>query len=339
MKNIFWCLLVGILCVCCENKNCNVNGSVEGESDNTTIYILRRVTEYTFDTIMQTHLKNNTFSFVLPQDLCGEYYHLKIGKKGMGSGFFAEVGDVEIELNGKSYISKVGGTQENDRWQQYSDLTHNKDFRIAQKQSKKYRDSLLVADNNSIAALYMYYQSLPLLKYEQIDSILTKVSVNLSTNRYYREMENRANILRKIAPGAIAPDFCVQGVDGDSIMLSSFRGKYLILDFWASWCIPCRQETKYLRELYKRYNSKGLDIFSISLDDEKEAWVRAIKKDSMVWNHGCQLLKGGKNTPIAKLYGIDGLPAIWVIDPLGKIVYQGTNGVDLIKFCSSIFDD
>lgn len=83
----------------------------------------------------------------------------------------------------------------------------------------------------------------------------------------------------------------------------------------------------------------GLEVFSVSLDDKKATWLKAIEEDCMIWNHGCQLLKGGKNTPVAQLYGIDGLPAIWVIDPEGKILGQGLKGEELVAFCTRLFQN
>ena len=134
-----------------------------------------------------------------------------------------------------------------------------------------------------------------------------------------RKLKTSIDNIKKTSIGSIAPDFTLQAPDGKNVSLSDYRGKIVLLDFWASWCAPCREETVYIKDIYNKFHDAGLDVFSVSLDDKKAAWLKAIEEDGMTWNHGCQLLKGGKNTPVAQLYGIDGIPAIWVIDPEGKI--------------------
>ena len=135
----------------------------------------------------------------------------------------------------------------------------------------------------------------------------------------------------------MAPDFNVMQPDGKSkVSLSSLRGKYVMLDFWASWCVPCRAENVHTKTLYEKYHSKGLEIVSFSLDSDREAWKKAVEKDGLVWNNASDLV-GGKLSPVAQKYGIDGLPAVWIIDPKGKIVAEGVRGEKLEKLLESIF--
>lgn len=359
------CLLLAFVLGSC-NDTCRVEGKMSDIPEETTVYMLRRTGEFTFDTIMQTVMKEGAFQLELPRELWGEQYNLKFGDRRGTVAFFAEQGNIVIEGSGKTiYDADVKGSLENDRWNEYQKLMwrigaqRNRFMReMASNQEPDsikrvkyesfsnsldeklmhYKDSLAQADATSITALFLYYQSLPLLKYDQIDRILEKFTPQLVDNKYYQEMKVRADLLRKVAPGVNAPDFEVKTVDGGSVKLSSFRGKYLILDFWASWCAPCREETVYIKELYNKYHDAGLEVFSVSLDDKKDAWIKAIEEDGMTWNHGCQLLRGGKNTPVAQLYGIDGIPAIWVIDPEGKILAQGLQREKLVEFCSRLFE-
>lgn len=364
MRNLVY--LLGLLCLTACSGVCRVEGKMSDFQGDEAVFVLRKTGEFTFDTIMQTTMKDGTFLLELPQDLWGEQYELKFGNQRSTVSFFAENGNVRIEGSKAAlYNSTVNGTPENDKWERYHRFMLEQGTRRNQamreissgtesdsvkrqklgclfskydEELKHYKDSLGKSDPTSVVALYVNYQILPLLKYNQIDSILQYFSGHLSENRYYREMLDRADILRKIAPGVEVPDFTVKTVDGGEISLSSFRGNYVILDFWASWCAPCREETVYIRKLYDKYHAKGLQVFSVSLDDKKEAWTKAIQEDQMNWNHGCQLLKGGKNTPVAQLYGIDGIPAIWVIDPAGKILAQGLQGDKLVDFCSALFE-
>lgn len=364
MKKLLY--LVGVvLCFWSCGGVCLVEGKMNDFSEDLPVYLLKRTGEFTYDTVGQTQMKNGLFQLDIPKDLWGEQYELKFGDKRSSVSFFAEEGKIEIEGSEKAiYNSTVKGTPENDRWRSYyyfmmeqgkrrnqlmreisaggepDSVTRIKHMELSQKIDEElnhYKDSLTETNPGSVVALYVHYQVLPLLKYEQIDEILQHFAPYLSENRYYKEMKERADILRRISPGVMAPDFKVKTVTGEDISLSSFRGKYLILDFWASWCAPCREETVFIKELYDKYHDKGLEVFSVSLDDKQDLWTKAIQDDKMNWNHGCQLMRGGKNTPVAQLYGIDGIPAIWVIDPTGKILAQGLQGERLVDFCSQLF--
>ena len=360
-------LLCMLILSSCSDDVCRVDGKMSDFPGETTVYLLSRTGEFTHDTLMQTVMKDGSFRLEIPRDLWGEQYSLKFGDKRSSVEFFAEQGNVRVEGNGKTiYDAKVTGTAENDSWDRYQKFTweisrersrlmkeigesadpdsvkrvrYGQLFETLDAEMNHYRDSLAQADVNSVVALFLYYQSLQLLKYDEIDRVLEKFTPQLADNRYYKELKAQADILRKIAPGVIAPDFEVKTVDDGTIKLSSFRGKYLILDFWASWCAPCREETVYVKDIYNKFHNAGLEVFSVSLDDKKAAWVKAIEEDGMIWNHGCQLLKGGKNTPVAQLYGIDGIPAIWVIDPEGKILAQGLKGKELVAFCTRLFQN
>lgn len=358
------CLLGVLMLGSCANDVCRVEGKMSDLPGEMTVYMLRRTGEFTHDTVMKTPMKDGRFSLEIAPELFGEQYGLKFGEMRSMATFFAERGKIQIEGNGKMiYNAEAKGTPENELWihyQQFMDkITKERNSRMREitagnesdsvkrakssqffaqleGETKRFKDSLATANDASVVALYLYYQLLPLLKYNEIDEILAKFPT-LADNRYYGEMKERADILRRISPGVIAPDFEVKTTDGGTVKLSSFRGKYLILDFWASWCAPCREETVYIKELYNKFHDAGLEVFSVSLDDKKSAWLKAIEEDGMNWNHGCQLMKGAKFTPVAQLYGIDGIPAIWVIDPNGKILAQGLKGEELVAFCTGLF--
>lgn len=351
----------------CQDNTCRVEGQLANIPGETTVYMLRRTGEFARDTLLQTTMQEGRFRLEVPADMWGEQYELKFGNTRSSITFFAEQGKVQINGDGKMlYKAKVTGTPGNECWNSFqkfsvrlserrNELSRELNesgapdsvkqarfarlFQESNEATERYKDSLAAAEPNSVAALFLYYQSLPMLKHKRIDEILAKFSPQLADNRYYKEMKARADVLRKLAPGAVAPDFEIGTPDGSKVKLSSFRGKYLILDFWASWCAPCREGTVYIKELYDRFHDAGLDVFSISLDDQKEPWLKAIHDDGMTWHHGCQLLKGGKHTPVARLYGIDGLPAIWVIAPDGKILAEGLHGEALVDFCTSLFQN
>jgi len=127
--------------------------------------------------------------------------------------------------------------------------------------------------------------------------------------------------------GSTAPDFSLPNLDGQKIKLSSFKGKIILLDFWASWCEPCREENPHLMEMYKKFNSKNFDIISVSLDYEKKAWADAITSDSLIWTNISDLK--GFNSKVVSGYNIKAIPATYLLDKEGKIIAIDLRGQQL----------
>jgi peroxiredoxin len=150
-----------------------------------------------------------------------------------------------------------------------------------------------------------------------------------------KEIADRIALLSKVEEGKPAQDFTENTPDGKPVSLSSYKGHYVLLEFWASWCGPCRAENPNLLKQYKLYNSKGFDVLSVSLDSDKGLWQKAIEKDALPWTHVSDL-KGWNNT-VAVLYGIRAVPASFLIDPSGKIIATGLRGETLNKKLESLF--
>ena len=149
------------------------------------------------------------------------------------------------------------------------------------------------------------------------------------------ETNNRIATLSRVNPGNQAPGFAQADENGTPVTLASYKGKYVLLEFWASWCSPCRAESPNVLQAYKKYKDKGFDVLSVSLDHEKDKWTQAIKKDGLLWKQVSDL-NGWKNA-VAVLYGINAVPANFLIDPSGRIVAQGLRGEDLNTKLETIF--
>jgi peroxiredoxin len=135
--------------------------------------------------------------------------------------------------------------------------------------------------------------------------------------------------LKNVAPGAQAPAFTQKTPEGKAVSLADYRGKYVLVDFWASWCGPCRAENPAVTKVYNEFKDRNFDILGVSLDDEdgRAKWVKAVKDDNLAWTQVSDL-RGFQNAA-AQLYGVQAIPQNFLIDPNGKIVAANLHGDDL----------
>jgi thiol-disulfide isomerase/thioredoxin len=136
--------------------------------------------------------------------------------------------------------------------------------------------------------------------------------------------------------GQLATEIALPSVTGDTIRLSSLKGKVVFLDFWASWCGPCRVSNRNLVKLYSKYKDKGFEIFAVSLDDERKKWVNAIKQDKIKWlqvNDG-----GGWNAKTAVSWNISAIPTSFLIDKEGRLLAMDLEGKELEKALKYLID-
>ncbi|QJD97853.1 AhpC/TSA family protein [Mucilaginibacter robiniae] len=292
----------------------------------------------------------------------------KLRAGGVTFDLIAKNGDdvtFKTDLQDQKHEYVITGSDESDKIKQFNALSNvyiDKNAKLAEEYEAKAqqngnKDSLInyyqpifkknmndygtavwkfVNDNkNSLAGFYAAL-SLDQNQYESqlvqyADDIKGEFKDNLSVQKFKQQMA----AVKPVSVGQKAPEFTVGGVDGKPVKLSDYKGKYVMIDFWASWCMPCRQENPNVVKLYNQYKDKGLNILGISLDEKKANWQQAITADKLTWQHASDL----KNFegPTERLYHIEAIPSNFIIDPQGKIIAKNVTGADLESFLKKTF--
>jgi peroxiredoxin len=161
----------------------------------------------------------------------------------------------------------------------------------------------------------------------EIEPLLAKLDPSLKGSSLVGNISRRVEILKTVAIGMPAPEFTQTDSQGNPVSLSSFKGKYLLINFWAAWCPPCRAENPNVVSAYQKYNSKGFEVLGVSLDKSRERWLKAVQDDRLSWTQVSDL-KYWSNEAVG-LYGISSIPSNLLLDPDGVIIRKNLRGDDL----------
>ena len=296
-----------------------------------------------------------------------DYYVLRVGKEDVNLILRANssikiYGDGSNISNFCNFVSSDESKIMNDfsiisrKWNQKTDsalIAINKDTtkqkvinEYMEKQHTLFMNDLqtYIRANKNSAVLYLALQHIQTKDVAQLESVMNDLNsafnISPTVQEIYRKFTESKKLKEEailVAPGKIAPDFEELMIDQKrKIKLSDLRGKVVLLDFWASWCGPCRRENPALVELYEKYKKDGFTVMSVSLDTDKEKWKSAIIADKLTWtNHVSDL--GGWNSKIAKIYKVNSIPLTVLIDKDGRIIKLNLRGEALSSELQQIF--
>ncbi|HYK77815.1 MAG TPA: TlpA disulfide reductase family protein [Daejeonella sp.] len=361
MRKVFLGALVGLFALtsCKNNKEFSINGKIEN------VPSIKKVLLYEMDQLIDSAFlnENNEFKFrrVSAEPnfytlLVGDKNFLLIAKNGDDISFKTNYADTnnEYEIKGSEDSEKLREFNElsNKFGQEYQriqteyqqivssrpeskDSIYNALMPQFQKNMDAYSHAALEFGEKNKGNLAGFYAvgTIDPQRYEpELIKYAEEIKPTFPDNKAVQAFVNKMMEIKPVSVGQMAPQFELPTPEGKQVKLADLKGKYVLLDFWASWCAPCRQENPNIVKLYNAYKDKNFTVFGVSLDKNKAAWEKAIKDDKLTWTHVSELKEWDGN--VSNLYKVEGIPASFILDPSGKIIAKNLRGAELEGFLS-----
>ena len=336
------------LAACNAQSGYKVTGTVEGMPDGKAI--IATVNGSSLDTLAKADVKNGSFEFTGNVSEPTGAYIMVIGQRG-AIPFMLENANITVNA-GQAGLTVTGseGQKIYDQFMAINTTTQQEAMKLQQEYQAANGDQakmqavqeayaklmtdaqaketeLIKANPDSYVSTFVIVSSMGQMEYEQLKERYNLLGEKAKASAQGKAIAAQIAKLESTAIGQIAPNFTITTPEGESISLYDIKGKVKLIDFWASWCGPCRGENPHVVEIYREYHPKGLEIFGVSLDNNKEAWVKAIADDGLVWKHGSDL-KGWQSAP-AQLYSVSGIPHTVLLDENNKIIAKNLRGDEL----------
>ncbi|MDN3723977.1 TlpA disulfide reductase family protein [Aequorivita sp. SDUM287046] len=358
---IIFALLLSITLISC-NKDSNtytLEGEALGFADGTEIYV------YTFENnqpkpIDTLTITQGKFSATYPKNDTTPLNFLRINEINASILFFPENENMQATIYKDSIkASRITGGNQNAAYNSFVDKMDSfnarkqermEQFRTANEANDTVEIARIQSDNLNLVAEETEYKKQFLNDHSntlfavmlisdmagrkeitpaEASAYVEKLDPKIANTQLAKDLKTNLDSLKKADVGSAAPDFSAPTPTGETMALKDALGKYTIIDFWASWCKPCRIENPNVVKVYNKYHDKGLNIISVSLDkaDQKDKWIQAIKDDKMDWYHVSNLQFW--QDPIAKQYNVRSIPATFLLDENGMIIDKDLRGAAL----------
>ena len=357
MKKVLLAIFSVAMLVGCQPKSYEITGTLKGAtSEKVILQKIRKGQPVAVDTV---EMVDGAFAFT-GSVKAPELFFLTIEGKQQPGFIFVEnskitvTGDIEklseLEISGsklselfKAFNDGVPGsdrTKELQQEYQAAYMSQDQDkIQLLQEELQSIREdgqayaAKFINDNiDNELGLFLAFNKIAqsgLDKLEESKALLAKFQPTMSEHPYYvdiveflKPLEEMALASEAVGEGKTAPDFTLSSDDGKEIALSSFKGQYVLIDFWASWCQPCRMENPNVVKAYAAYHAKGFEVVSISVDKDKAAWAKAIEEDGLTWTQ----LIADEASGVAQKYAIQSIPSTFLLDKDGKIIAKNLRG-------------
>ncbi len=353
MKELIYLIISGmVLASCSSEPRYLISGNIEG-ADSVT-FLLQKRDGGRLVSIDSAVARNGAFRMKGGSVDYPEMVMLSVKDTRMRTTFYLE--NSEISINGKLdslFAARITGSRTQDEYQgfiddnkvlneryamiynEYQTASQNDDAeKIAEleTQAEEIQNEMIALQKSFVRnnpASFVSPSILRSISYEmeadEIESLINAMDTAVANTPVVKELKERVEMMKLVAIGQKAPDFTMNDPEGNPVTFSSKLGpKVLLLDFWAAWCGPCRQENPHVVEVYKEFNRRGFDIFGVSLDQSKDAWLKAIEDDKLTWTHVSDLQYW--NNSAARLYAVNAIPANFLINENGIIIARNLRG-------------
>ncbi|MCK5539013.1 MAG: AhpC/TSA family protein [Bacteroidales bacterium] len=314
-KLFYLFLLLILILQSCNSKVDNIeeytiSASIEGIDNGKAILVkLDLVTNEQVD-VDSSEIINGKFIFKGKVE--SPYLHtIFINGKANKIHFFLENSDIEIsaDFNDLEH-AKIIGSREDSLFRSYkTDDIFDRE---------KGMEIMLKFPDYSFAAFTAYYQfQIYNIHVDTMDAIINNFKIPLKKTIYYKHLDKLYNILKRVAVSQPAPLFEIPDTEGNMVSLEDFKGKYILIDFWASWCAPCRESNPILVEVYNTFKKRNFMVIGISIDKDRDRWLKAIESDQLPWTN-LSNLNGWDE--VSTIYGVKAVPQNFLLDPDGIII-------------------